>query len=257
MIPIKSKLDAMRIWLMIGIFFATLCLPAATLPGGPEKIAVGDFSAAAAESNLPDGWEPLTFRKIERHTDYRLVRVDGRIAVKAESDNSASGLIRKIRIDPQQHPVLSWEWKVANVLEKGDASSKQGDDFPARIYVTFEYDPEKLGFWEKTKYEAARIFYGDYPPLNALTYVWGNVSEQGSVIPNAYSPRSMMIVVESGEARLNQWVRHRRNILQDYKSAFGELPPMISGVAIMTDTDGTGESAVAYYGDILFSKAED
>lgn len=30
---------------------------------------------------------------------------------------------------------------------------------------------------------------------------------------------------------------------------------MISGVAIMTDTDSTGESATAFYGDILFKKA--
>jgi hypothetical protein len=29
---------------------------------------------------------------------------------------------------------------------------------------------------------------------------------------------------------------------------------MISGIAIMTDTDNTGESATAYYGDILFRK---
>jgi hypothetical protein len=31
---------------------------------------------------------------------------------------------------------------------------------------------------------------------------------------------------------------------------------MISGVAIMTDTDNTGESAAAFYGDIVFKKAE-
>ena len=31
-------------------------------------------------------------------------------------------------------------------------------------------------------------------------------------------------------------------------------PLMISGVAIMADTDNTGESATAYYGDILFRK---
>ncbi|MEA3468735.1 MAG: DUF3047 domain-containing protein, partial [Thermodesulfobacteriota bacterium] len=28
--------------------------------------------------------------------------------------------------------------------------------------------------------------------------------------------------------------------------------PMISGVAIMTDTDNTGGQAVAWYGDIVF-----
>jgi len=29
---------------------------------------------------------------------------------------------------------------------------------------------------------------------------------------------------------------------------------MISGVAIMTDTDNTGENAIAYYDNILFKK---
>jgi len=63
-----------------------------------------------------------------------------------------------------------------------------------------------------------------------------------------------MIVVESGETKLNQWVSEERNIFEDYKKDFGQEPPMISGVAIMTDTDNTGESATAYYGDILFRK---
>jgi len=56
------------------------------------------------------------------------------------------------------------------------------------------------------------------------------------------------------EARLNQWLNEERNVYEDYKKAFGEESPMISGIAIMTDTDNTGESATAYYGDILFKK---
>jgi hypothetical protein len=64
----------------------------------------------------------------------------------------------------------------------------------------------------------------------------------------------MMIVVESGADKLNQWITEERDILEDYRKAFGEDPPLISGVAIMTDTDNTGESAVAYYGDISFKK---
>jgi hypothetical protein len=35
------------------------------------------------------------------------------------------------------------------------------------------------------------------------------------------------------------------------------VPPPISGVAIMTDTDNTGESATAHYGDIVFKQACD
>jgi hypothetical protein len=74
------------------------------------------------------------------------------------------------------------------------------------------------------------------------------------MVPNPYTDRVMMFVVESGEAKLNQWVVEERNIYEDYKKAFGEEPPMISGVAIMTDTDNTGESVTAYYGDIVFKK---
>jgi hypothetical protein len=74
------------------------------------------------------------------------------------------------------------------------------------------------------------------------------------VVPNPYADQVKMIVMESGPDRLNQWVSEERNLYEDYKKAFGEKPPLISGVAIMTDTDNTGESATAYYGDIVFRK---
>jgi hypothetical protein len=64
----------------------------------------------------------------------------------------------------------------------------------------------------------------------------------------------MMMVVQSGEKNLNTWVSEERNIYADYRKAFKDEPPMISGVAIMTETDNTGESATAYYGDIMFRK---
>jgi hypothetical protein len=64
----------------------------------------------------------------------------------------------------------------------------------------------------------------------------------------------MIVVIESGKEKLNKWVIEKRNIYADYKNAFKDEPPMISGVAIMTDTDDTGESATAYYGDILFRR---
>lgn len=63
-----------------------------------------------------------------------------------------------------------------------------------------------------------------------------------------------MIVVESGSTKFNTWITEERNFYENYKRAFGDEPPMISGIAIMTDTDNTGESAEAYYGDIMFKK---
>jgi len=217
-------------------------------------IEVEKFSAATAGETLPPGWKPLTFKKIERHTTYKLVKDNNTVVVKAVAEASASGLTREIKINPKEYPVVQWRWKVSNILKKGDVRTKAGDDYPARIYITFEFDASKLGFFEKVKYEAVRILYGQYPPLGAINYIWESKAPIGTIVPNPYTDRVIMFVVESGPSKLKQWVNEERNIFEDYKKAFGQEPPMISGIAIMTDTDNTGESATAYYGDILFKK---
>ena len=218
-------------------------------------IDVGKFSSAQAGDTLPPDWKPLTFKKIERHTTYKLVKDDNKVVIQAVAKASASGLTREIQINPKDYPVVQWQWKVMNVLKKGNVRRKDGDDYPARIYITFKYDPGKLSLAEKAKYEAIKVLYGQYPPLSAINYIWESKVPLGTIVSNPYTDRVKMIVVESGEGKLNQWVNEERNLSADYKKAFGEEPPIISGVAIMTDTDNTGESATAYYGDIIFKKS--
>jgi len=99
------------------------------------------------------------------------------------------------------------------------------------------------------------MLYGQYPPGGAINYIWESKAPKGTMVPNSYTDQVMMFVVESGAERLNQWVSESRNLYEDYKKAFGQEPPVISGVAIMTDTDNTKESAATYYGDIVFKKA--
>jgi hypothetical protein len=217
-------------------------------------IEVGKFSAATAGDMLPPDWKPLTFKKIEKHTIYTLVTDNGTAVIKAVAEASASGLTREIKINPKEYPIVQWRWKVSNILKKGDVHRKEGDDYPARIYITFEYDPSKLSFFEKAKYGTIKLLYGQYPPLAVINYIWESKVPVGTMAPNPYTDRVKMIVVESGETKLNQWVNEERNVFEDYKRAFGEEPPTISGIAIMTDTDNTGESATAYYGDIVFKK---
>ena len=228
-------------------------LPVAHAQTSPA-LEVGKFSAAKEGAALPDGWKPLTFKKIEKHTAYTVVKDGETTAVKAVSEASASGLTREITINLKEFPVVRWQWKVANVLQKGDVTRKEGDDYPARIYITFEYDSSKVGFFDKAKYELIKLLYGRYPPLAAINYIWESKAPKGTVAPNPYTERVKMIVVESGVERLNQWVSEERNVYEDYQKAFGDEPPLISGVAIMTDTDNTGESATAFYGNIIFKK---
>ncbi len=236
------------------LIFGSLSSTSAIQAPSQATIEVGTFSANTEGQKLPDGWKPLTFKKIEKHTTYTLVRDNDTVVVKAVAEASASGLTRGIKINPKEYPIIQWRWKVMNILKKGDVHHKEGDDYPARIYITFEYDPSKLSLFEKSKYEAIRLLYGEYPPLAAINYIWESKVPAGTMVPNPYTERVMMFVVESGSAKLDQWVSEERNVYEDYKKAFKEEPPMISGVAIMTDTDNTGESATAYYGDILFKK---
>lgn len=217
-----------------------------------KDMVIGFFSSMQPGMDPPPGWEPLVFRKIERHTRYELVTDDGVVVVKADSVAAASGLIRKVQIDPMQYPIVEWRWKVSNTLKKGDVTKKEGDDYPARIYITFAYDPSRLSFKDRITYKAAKLLFGEYPPTGAINYIWGNQAAPDTIVPNPYTDRAMMIVVESGGQKANQWVSQSRNLLADYRNAFHTDPPMISGVAIMTDTDNTGESATAFYGDIVF-----
>ncbi|MDH7499504.1 MAG: DUF3047 domain-containing protein [candidate division NC10 bacterium] len=222
--------------------------------GSAEVIEVGKFSAAPMGDTPPPDWKPFAFKKIERHTHYSIVRDGDTTVVKATAVASASGLIREIQIDPREYGIVQWRWKAGNILKKGDIHRKEGDDYPARLYITFAYDPARLRFSERARYEAARLLYGRVPPLAAINYIWESKAPQGTVVPNPYTERVKMIVVESGEEKLNHWISEERNLCQDYRQAFGEDPPLISGVAIMADTDNTGETATAYYGDILFRR---
>ena len=201
------------------------------------------------------GWQPLTFPKIDRHTRYTLVQVQGGNVVRAHSDNSASGLIYKVHIDPRKYPVIRWRWKISGVYAKGDAHRKSGDDYPARLYVAFAFQPDRASLWEKLKRKAAKLFYNGPLPGSALNYIWANKLPQGQIITNAFSPQTKMVAVESGDAKKGQWVTEQRNILKDYRQAFGHNPPPIVGIGIMTDSDNTGSSATAWYGDITLEPA--
>lgn len=241
---------------LAGLFLVTVILsePNRLQAESPTRLEIAAFSAATPGGPWPGGWKPLTFPKIPQHTNYSLVKDGKRIVVKAASQASSSGLTREISIDPKEYPIIQWKWKIANVLKAGDVAKKEGDDYPARIYVTFQYDSQKVGLFGKAKYEAAKLIYGQYPPLGAINYIWESRAPVGTTVPNPYTDQVHMIVVESGSTDLNTWITEERNVYEDYKRAFGEEPPMISGVAIMTDTDNTGESAEAYYGDIVFKK---
>jgi hypothetical protein len=222
---------------------------------GASTLEVGRFSAASEGAALPEGWKPLTFKKIPAQTKYEIINDGGVTVIKASSEASASGLTKEVRINPREYPIVRWRWKIDNLLKNSDVSRKEGDDYPARLYVTFEYDPDKVSLSRKLKYKAGRAIFGDIP-IAALNYIWETKTPVGTIVENAFTDFAQMVVVESGPQKVGLWTDEERNIYEDYKRAFGEEPPMINGVAIMSDTDNTKGRAMAYYGDIIFVKAQ-
>ena len=77
-----------------------------------------------------------------------------------------------------------------------------------------------------------------------------NKAPVGTVIPNPHTGRVQMIVASSGPAGVGAWQSLKRNVLEDYRKAFNEDPGLLMSIGVLTDTDNTGESAEAWYGDI-------
>jgi hypothetical protein len=190
-----------------------------------DTIAVSRF-----ETEGLAGWERKSFKG---ETEYSLVREGGNTVVRAHSSAAASGLFRKVRLDPLQYRYLRWKWKVAQPLAGGAEKSKAGDDYSAKVYVVFP----GVFFWQ----------------TKAINYVWASRLPKEESFPNPYTRNAMMVVVESGPEKSGVWVAEQRDILADYRRLFGSEPRQIGAIAVMTDTDNTGGEALAWYGDIAIS----
>ncbi len=89
----------------VGLLSVWLLLtPACLWAQSGAVLEVGKFSASQVGQGLPDGWKPLTFKKIPKHTSYEVVKDGGMTIVKAVSEASASGLIKPVSIDPKRIP---------------------------------------------------------------------------------------------------------------------------------------------------------
>ncbi len=193
-----------------------------------------------------DAWNPFTFKNITRHTVYTVAREGDTTIMKAASDSSASGLIWTRQFDVYKYPIVHWRWKIDSVYEHGNARTKEGDDYPLRIYIMFAYDSDEVGFVDRMKYRLAKQLYGEYPPLGTVNYIWANRDYDARVITNAWTDRAKMVLLREGNAHAGEWVEETIDILADYREAFGGNAPHMARIGIMNDSDNTGGHTVSY-----------
>ena len=200
--PSPRKWMEQMAWKFVLIAIGLLMVPVVARAETPSVIEVAKFSSGTVGQAMPDGWKPLIFKKIPKHTSYEVVKDGGVTIVKAVSEASASGLTKPVVIDPREYPIVRWRWKIDHVLQRSDVALKEGDDFSARLYITFEYDPDKVSFGKKLKFKAGQALFGDIP-IAALNYIWDTKgrSAQLSRMPIPILPRW-----SSSRAALRTWV---------------------------------------------------
>lgn len=208
--------------------FFLFCLMVSPSSAQPNIVSISKFSEKSLNS-----WQQKKFKGETRYT-FVVDEAKGWV-LKAESAGSASGLFREITVNINETPFLNWSWKAEILPDVGDEKTKSGDDYAARVYVLFK---SGYGFWNS----------------KALNYVWNSHYPIGENWPNAFTSSAQLLVLQSGRDHVGKWIAEKRNVQKDIFDCFGIEVTDIEAVALMTDADNSGGRAVAYYGEIFFSR---
>lgn len=183
-------------------------------------------------------------------TQYAWTQKDGRAAVAAVSERSASMWRRRMDLAPSLLGDASFSWWVEDLITEASVADADREDAPARVMFGFGGDIGRLPPRTRMMFDLAQALTGETPPYATLMYVWDPTAPVGSVIANPRTDRIRKIVVDSGPGGLRQWRDHRRNLADDFRRAFGEEPGPLVSIAIMTDSDNTRSRARAWYGPV-------
>ena len=218
-----------RAMLRLGFLLVALkCLAAA-----PTEIAT-PVKRIELFNHFEPGWRANWQEKdlFSRPTLYAVANENGRPVLRAQSAAANSGLVRRLPPNLGTSARLSWRWKIRRPLSGRQAErTRAGDDYAARVFVVFE---------------------SSWLPLRtrAINYVWSAAEPEGEFYASPYTSNVAMVVVRSGAAAAGQWTSEVRDLAADYRKFFGTEPTRLSAVAVLVDTDNTGETTEAWFDDL-------
>lgn len=144
-----------------------------------------------------------------------------------EADKASSSLIAHVgNLDLEKAPFLTWRWKVETLPAGADGRHKEKDDQAIGIYV------------------------GTGSPLNSksVSYRWDTDTPKGAEGNCAYGEGAIKVkwftLRNAEDAKGNQWFIEKRNIMEDFKSAWGFYPKKIY-ISVSCNSQYTGTKAVA------------
>jgi hypothetical protein len=201
------------------------------------------------DSSAPQHWQPMALPG-KRKTQFHPLAHEGRQALHAVSDGSASMMRRKLSVPASELGQLQFSWQTRMLIDQADMAEREAEDAVVRVILSFEGDRSKFSARNQMLSDLSHALTGEDMPYATLMYVWCNKRPAGSLITNPRTDRIRKLVVESGKGNLGKWLDYERDIRADFIKAFGEEPGALTGIAVMTDTDNTQSKAAAWYGPI-------
>lgn len=238
----------MRGFLLLICFAMSLIFSQAATAESKLKI-----ETPAKTNALPGSpWQLIRLNEKVPPTRYRSLLWDGVDAIEAVANASMALLARPLDFDLKSKPILCWRWRIDAPLKTANLATKEGDDYAARVYVTFNLPSEAMSFSTRMKLSMARSIYGSNVPDAALNYVWDNRYSKGTKQVSAYTDRALIVVIQTGAELAGKWVMERRDVFADVVQAFGTDLAQPTLLAVAADTDNTGELARSGFADLHF-----
>jgi hypothetical protein len=197
--------------------------------------SVEDWSEHAIGANgVPTGWRPYETPFGRARYDFIVVNDDGRPALHLKSAGDHSTIAKEIHVNLTATPMLRWQWKVLRLPHGADLRERATSDATGHLFVVWPRFPSLV---------RSRL----------IGYVWDQQLPIGSVVQSRKTGTVTFIVVRSGDKALGGWLDERRDVVQDYRTLFGETPPPPQAIALSIDTNDTGTTAEALFGRIAFT----
>lgn len=221
-------------------------------------------AASQAEQALPSpgdpAWKPLLFPNIEQTTQFEITEDPaGRPAFRAVSDCGASAMSVALPKDlsPTQTPRIAWRWRIEESLDIAQEKTKRGDDFAARVYVLFPFEPDRAGPFERLQRKLGKKIFGVSMPGKSLNYVFASRQRPGDTWSSPYHDDARLIAVasaqpsgESGETDPSGWSEVIVDWTADAERHFSPVPSALPyALAVMVDADTSCDRAVAWFSD--------
>ena len=131
--------------------------------------------------------------------------------------------------DLNKNGIVSWKWKVAQHPKGGDVRRGSTDDQAIQVLLAFD---------------------GKY----IISYIWDPTAPVGytkdSSIPFLLAQK--VLVLQSGEDKLNQWFSFRRDIKADFKKLYKKDAPKLVGVAVQINSQHTDSKCESFLSPIVF-----